>query len=677
MRRDLLISFGLVVMTAAIYAGVRNAEFVYFDDGGYVYFNGGEFVQQNPHVCDGLTPASVAWAFTVGTDPEHQANWHPLTWLSHMLDVEMFGVAGDKWGLPASGWHHLSGLALHLANTVLLFLVLNSLSGAAWPSAAVAALFALHPLHVESVAWVSERKDVLSTFFALLAIGAYGAYARRPGLGRYALVFLCLALGLMAKPMLVTLPFLLLLLDYWPLERVPFEKRQNSSSAQNNPSPLMPRQAARAAPASRHERRRIARAARRAAIPASPPLQPRSWSWLVLEKLPLLALSAVSSYITFVVQRESAAWVAVEDFPLASRVENALLACVGYLGKTFWPTGLAVLYPLPQDDLDLGAAMAAAGLLLAISAAVCWAAWRGRRYLAVGWFWYLGMLVPVIGLVQVGNQSMADRYTYLPLVGLFVMAAWGAADLAASRPYRRPALAIVAGAVLLPCMWLTHRQTAYWANSECLFRHALDVTAENFRMQSNLGNVLTWQGRKKEAVREYLKALAIKPRDPEAHNNLANTLKELRRTDDALQHYRAAIDCDPGYVDAHYNLANTLRDRGELDEAAVQYHEALRLRPGYADAYAGLARISLVRGKAEDAVRLAEYACQLTGRRQPELLNVLAAAYDQAGRFDQAAATAREAIPLAASAGRADLAAEIQKRLRLSEAHRPSRAGGK
>lgn len=404
---------------------------------------------------------------------------------------------------------------------------------------------------------------------------------------------------------------------------------------------------------------------------------PGGWSWLVLEKIPFFALSAISSYVTFVVQRASAAWVGAEKFSLAERIENALLAYAGYLGKTLWPAGLAVLYPLRKEDIHPGPAMAAAALLLAISAAAGWAAWRGRRYLAVGWLWYVGMLVPVVGLVQVGAQKMADRYTYLPSLGLYVMAAWGAADLTARWPCRKPVLALLAAAVLLPCAWLTYRQTTYWANSESLFRHALAVTTGNVITQSNLGNVLTWQGRKEEAVREYLKAIDMVPGYAEAYNNLANTLRELGRTEAAIRRYRQALDFNPDYPEANDNLANTLVARGEFGEAAEHYEKAIQARPGYADAYAGLAYVFIAQGKTEEAVRSAQRACELTGRRDPGPLDILAVAYDQAGRFDDAAATAREAIQLAVSAGRDKLAAEIRGRLALYEAHRSNRSGGR
>jgi tetratricopeptide (TPR) repeat protein len=763
-------------MTAAVYlcGGIYRAKFVYFDDGKYVYFNGGGgYVEQNRHVCAGLTRDSARWAFT----SMEEANWHPLTWLSHMLDVTLFGL----W----AGGHHLTSLALHCANAVLVFLVLRSLSapcsaavptagagetpapqagcgqsrsGAVWPSAAVAALFALHPLHVESVAWVAERKDVLSTFLGLLTLLAYASYARhamaekgdsphlceapsgpfrqmgtvpffRPS-RRYLLVIVGLALGLMAKPMLVTLPFVCLLLDYWPLGRLgpsgataagpnpPSQKDRSDPSSRGAPSKKSRRRSARAPAAPRRP------AAGSAAPPPARTLRQRAFR-LVAEKAPLLALAAASCVVTYIAQQGSAAIVHLEALSLAERLENVLTAYVRYLGKTLWPAGLASLYPLRGENLHALTALAAAALLVAVSAAVVLAARHGRRYLAVGWFWYLGTLVPVIGLVQVGEQSMADRYTYLPSLGLFIMAAWGAADVTARWRHRRLALVLLAQAVLLPCMILTARQAAFWADSETLFRHTLSVTTNNRIAHNNLGNILTWRGaelhdmarteaieqyrraveidsryaeaynnlgntlqecnRLGEAVRQYRKAIGAKADYPEAHNNLGNALLRLGQVPEAIEHYEAAIRLKPAYPEAHFGLGNAWYKMGQVPEAIEHYEAAVRLRPDYLQARNNLVlvlnRLAAIRAAAPEAaqrdgaqaVRLAQRACQLAGGQNPELLDTLAAAYAEAGSFDQAVATAREAIRLASAAGRGDLAAQIGSRLALYEVHRPCR----
>jgi Flp pilus assembly protein TadD len=731
MRRDLVISTALVAVTAAAYWQAACLGLVAFDDLDYV--------SENAHVLGGLTWQGAAWAFTT---PE-QCNWHPVTWLSHMADVELFGT----W----SGGYHLASLALHCANTVLLFLILRWMTGAAWRSAAVAALFAVHPLHVESVAWVAERKDVLSAFLGLLALIAYVWYVRRPGVGRYVAVFVLLALGLMAKPMLVTLPLVFLLLDWWPLGRL---AKKGSAAAPDAPT-------APAAAAQEASRRRVALR-------------------LVLEKAPLLALSAASSVITYVVQQRGGATVKLEWIPPGLRVENAVLSYVGYLGKMLWPADLAVYYPYVRSP-SLASVLAAAGLLAAISAAVAWGARRGRQYLAVGWLWYLGMLVPVIGLVQVGGQAMADRYTYLPLVGMFIMAVWGAADLAANWRHGQKALAPAAACVVLALAAATARQVTYWTDSAALFEHAAAATADNsfahynagaalmrlgrtreavehyreairidpvhvkarnnlgvfladhgrtdeaiahFRvairlrpddpeLHYNLGRSLAAQGRTQEAVAHYREAIRLKPDYVDAHNNLGNALAREGRTEEAIEHYRQALRIRPDYAIVHNNLANALADRGlnqeaaaqcreavrleprsaearnnlaaalaacgRTDEAVAQYREAIRLKPELPEPYRNLAWIHAAHPdpkfrSAAEAVALAERACELTGRRDPDALDALASAYAEAGRFPEAAAVARQAADLAAATGQADLAADIQTRLRLYESGQPYRS---
>jgi hypothetical protein len=742
--RDVLLCACLAAATAAVYlfGGISRANFVYFDDGKYVYADsGGGYVEKNPHVCAGLTWDSVGWAFT----SMEQANWHPLTWLSHMLDVTLFGL----W----PGGHHLTNLLLHCVNAVLVFLVMRSLSEVVWPSAAVAAFFALHPLHVESVAWVAERKDVLSTFLGLLALGAYAAYARRPmsrgqvlwtvaatawvalvwliayaraiepllhlqptpsgvPLGsalssaalltlpalavygyvswRLLLVIVALAVGLMAKPMLVTLPFVCLLLDYWPLGRVPALGWPGEARAESQPTRKAgPQPSARRL---RRARRGGAAAAAQAASPARAPSPLATLGYLVLEKLPLILLVVASSMVTYAAQQRGGAVVPAAKLPfLPDRIEIVLTAYVRYLGKTLWPAGLASLYPLPLPGHGphLAAVLAAVGLLV-ISVAVVWAARHGRRYLAVGWLWYLGTLVPVIGLIQIGDRSLADRYTYLPSLGLFIMAAWGAAEVAGPWPRSRPVLACLTAGLLLACMLLTARQVGYWATSEALFRHTLDVTTDNRITHNNLGNILTWRARdlhdsvRSEAIEQYHLALKIDPNYAEAYNNLGNTLKECNRPNEAIEQYLKAIEADPNYPQAHCNLGNSLVARGQLDKALDEYETSLRL--GNAEAAPNLVRVLVhlarIRAAAPNAaqrngaqaVRLAQRACQLAvGQDLVEAADTLAMAYAEAGSFDQATATAGEAVRLALTIERNDMAEAIRGRRALYEAHRPFR----
>jgi hypothetical protein len=483
----------LALLTLVVYWSCLDHSFVNYDDPDYV--------TQNPHVQAGLTLRGVRWACT----SRDCANWHPLTWLSLELDATLFG------GQNARGFHCINVL-LHTVNTVMLFWVLSAMTGAVWRSAVVAALFALHPLHVESVAWVAERKDVLSTLFWMLTLAAYLAYVRRPRVGRYLLVMLTLGSELMAKPMLVTLPFVLLLLDYWPLRR--------SDSVRQ----------------------------------------------LVLEKVPLFALVLASCALTFLVQRRSQAVASLERFPLDVRVGNALLAYATYLGKTFWPLHLAVFYPHPGATISIVSVLAAASLLLVITVLVLGPG-RHWPYLAVGWLWYLGTLVPVIGLVQVGNQAMADRYTYVPLIGVFLALTWGASDLA--RAWHMPRFVLAAGtvAVLAACVILTRTQEAYWKDDLSLYPHTIAVTQRNVLAHYNLGKALKDLGRPAEAETEYRTAIELAPTDAKIHNNLGNVLTDLGRREEALTEFRQAIALDFETALPHLNLGRALLEEGRFAEA--------------------------------------------------------------------------------------------------------------
>jgi tetratricopeptide (TPR) repeat protein len=672
LQSPLLISFLLGLITFAIYSPVAKNEFVNYDDS--------EYVAANPHV-QNLTWKNIAWAFTTA----HASNWHPLTWLSHMVDWQLFG------NHPAA--HHLVSVAFHAANAVLLFLVLRRLTGAHWRSAFVAALFAWHPVHVESVAWASERKDVLSGFFFLLTLMAYGRFteSKVSGLkskdaGWCVLALVFFALGLMSKPMLVTTPFVLLLLDYWPLRRFSIPSIHQST----NPSTDRP------------------------AVPL------RS---LFFEKIPFFVLSVVSCIITFLVQRKGGA--VSTSISLGARIANAVVAYVRYLGDCFWPSKLSVLYPHPGHwpGWEVGGA---AAVLIGISVLVGW--WFFKRpYVFVGSCWFAGMLVPTIGLVQVGVQSMADRYTYLPLIGLFMIVAWGVADvvqagqattvgkevrenpqpevqgprskvqspkskhtttdrasgndesgLVAPGPAMGPLIA--AGCfVLFVCAILTVKQVAYWENSETLFRHAVQVTQSNYLAYNNLGFYLSNKGRSAEAMQNYLKALEInpnyedahnnvgyalaarkqyaeaivhyqaalkiKPNHTEVHNNLGNALADTGQIDQAIEHYLIVLKQNPEHTDAHNNLGVALAMKGRFDEAIEHFHAALRLKPDYASAHSNLGNAYAVQHKIEEAIHEYRQSLRLSPN-DSQAHNNLANALSEQGRLDEAIAQYQEALRL-------------------------------
>lgn len=513
-RTLLLLCAALALLVGADYSRVVGNHFIDYDDPAYI--------TANPHIRAGLTLDTAIWAFTTG----HRSNWHPLTWLSHALDVTLFGLD------PAG--HHLVSLALHAANAVLLLLALFLMTGAPWRSAVVAALFALHPLHVESVAWAAERKDVLSTFFWMLTLVLYARHVARPAAATRWLTAVALGLGLLAKPMLVTLPFILLLLDFWPLRRFGGE-----AEAQG---------------------RRLV-----------PP--PR----LFREKLPLFVLVAASCIVTWVVQQRGGAVAALEAVPFGARLANASVAYVTYLVQTFWPSGLGVLYPYAAP-LPAWKVIGSCAVLAAITIGVLKAA-RRAPYLVTGWFWCIGALVPVIGLVQVGVQSHADRYTYVPLIGIFLMLAWGIPDLSRAWRYRRLALAAAALAALVGCAILTWRQVGYWRDSVTLFEHTLQVTADNYIVDNNLGAALTGQGRLDEGLRYLEEARRIRPDHAPTLSNLGVALQGKGRVQEAINLYREAVKFKPTHVEAWFNLGNALEKTGDLDGAIAAFREAAQLQP--------------------------------------------------------------------------------------------------
>ena len=688
-----MIGLCLILLTLVPYWQVLRSDFVLFDDDGYVW--------HNLMVQAGWTHASISWAFTTMT----QANWHPLTWLSHMLDCELYGLR--PWG------HHLSSLLIHLANVLLLMFLLRRATGSLWCSTFVAALFAVHPLHVESVAWVAERKDVLSAFFWMLTSWCYIRYVERPRMGRYVWVVLSFALGLMAKPMLVTLPFVLLLMDYWPLGRL------NEVGAKG-----------------------LNRAIRWKQI-----------SQLFWEKAPLFILTAVSAAVTCVAQRGTGAIISGSLLPFSIRFGNALLTYVKYISKILCPSGLAVFYPHPRSSLSLWQVWVA-GLLLILASLQVLRLWKRHAYLTVGWFWYLGTLVPVIGLVQVGGQAMADRYTYIPLIGIAIIAAWGIPELLIRRPQAEKALSrrkktllgLCAGLVISILTGITWVQVGYWHNSATLFEHALSVTSKNGPMQNNLGLYLQQKGKLQEAAAHYSEAVRIEPNDENARNNLGITLANMGRLDEAIVQYEQALQIRPDSAEAHYNLGIALGRQGRSDEAVRHFAEALRIKPGFAKAHYNLAllmgllkrpkeaifhyrealriepdyvealnELGLVlsrEGRIEEAIacyreslqrkpdqpgvlnnlawylatsetektrdgaqaiRLATRACELMKYADANFLGTLAAAFAEAGRFDEAAQTVQKAAGMALSSGQKELLRDLKEQSELYKTRRPYR----
>jgi len=592
---DLAVAGALVLAVGAVFAQVRGHAFLNFDDPLYV--------TANPMVRRGLSLDAMRWALSA----MEAQNWHPLTWLSHMLDVTLFGLD--------AGAHLLVNVAWHALDSVLVYALWRITTGQVVASAIVAALFALHPAHVESVAWLSERKDVLSTAFGFATMLAWVAWTRRPGPGRYALVLVALALGLMAKPMLVTLPVVLGLLDLWPLAR----------------------------------------------------LRSRGW-WVVVEKLPLLALAAGASVATLVAQAAGGAMAAVSALPLEERVANATLAYVRYLGVLLWPVDLALVYPL---EVPVPRAPAAgAGLFLLATTALAVGAARRRPYVLVGWLWYLVTLAPVIGIVQVGEQAMADRYTYLPFVGLFVVVAFGGAELVGRWPRLRLAAAGLAAIALAACAVLSHQQTARWRDSETIFRHTLAVTRNNHLAHQGLALALAAGGRYEEAVAEHRAAARVWPDYFDAHWGAAVLLDRLGRREEAVGDFGEAARLRPDAPPVRYAHAKALLAAGRHAEAVDELRAAVRLAPSWPPAVILLAWTLATSSDAslrapDEAVAVAERGLAGPGAGDPDMLDALAAAYAAAGRFEDAVETATGAAAAARAAGRDDLASEIEERRAL------------
>jgi Flp pilus assembly protein TadD len=538
----------LALVTLAVYWPVSRHEFINLDDQEYITFN--------PHVISGLTLTNVAWAFKT----TEAANWHPLTWISHMADCSLYGVK------PAG--HHLTNLFFHIADTLLLFLLLMQLTGALWRSFFVAAFFAWHPLHVESVAWAAERKDVLSAFFWMLTLIAYVRYATLSKIQNpkskvfYVLALFLFACGLMSKPMVVTLPFVLLLLDFWPLKRM-----------------------------------------------ANGEWRTANIKTLLVEKIPFFALAIAGSVVTYVVQKSAGAVWSAGAVPFQSHLANALLSYIRYISKTFCPVNMAVLYPY-HSHFSTGLAVGAALVLAFWTGLFLWRA-RQNPYLIVGWLWFLGTLVPAIGLVQVGSQSMADRYMYLPSIGLFIIVTWGLNDFLNSRPQWRKPVVCAGGLALAGCLVCTGVQLGYWQNSIKLFRHTIEVTTYNYSVFNALGGALEEAGQKDEALLCYAESVQIEDHYPPAQYNLGMALLSRGAFDKACEHLSVAVKLVPEDAGARYSYGTALMNDGKLDAAAAQLTEAIRLRADFPDAQTRLAMVCLKQNKPDDAIAHFSDAAQL------------------------------------------------------------------
>ena len=641
MSRPRLIALLLALVTLVVYLPVARDGFVNYDDNDYV--------TENSFVKNGLTWTDVKWAFTTG----HASNWHPLTWLSHMADCELFGLN--------PGAHHFVGALFHSANVALLFVLLLRLTRRLWPSAVVAALFAWHPLHVESVAWIAERKDVLSTLFALLALLSYAKYAQENCRRSFWFALFFFALGLMSKPMLVTLPFVMLLLDFWPLQRVANDKRRLTEVLR-----------------------------------------------LAVEKIPFFLLTAISCAVTFLVQHSGHAVASLNEIPLRYRLENAPVAVASYLGKIFWPAQLAVIYPIREISAPVAAL--AVVILVLISTAV-WLARKNHPCWLFGWLWFLGTLMPVIGLVQVGSAALADRYTYIPSIGIFIAVIFGLQDLPGRLQTSKIIFPTVTAFVLSACVVLTEKQLRYWRNSETLFRHTLTVTKNNDVAHTDLGVALDQQNKTAEALAEYREAARLNPDRYQVHNNIAIQLDRLGRPAEALAEYREAIRLSPKNPILHSAAGSELAELGKSADALKEFSEAERLDPGYATPHAEAAKVFFQEGrdtKAVDELRaalrcapdnfqilastahylavnqnaaardgksalvLALKANALSGNSQSMVFDALGMAFAEVGDFTNAQTCAQNAITLATNA-QMKKTEPLEQRLELYKNHQPWR----
>jgi tetratricopeptide (TPR) repeat protein len=544
----IVICLFLILSTLIAYWQLQHHDFINFDDEVYVV--------KNYHVQDGISIKSIKWAFTAYS----ASNWHPLTWLSHMLDYQLYGLK------PAG--HHLTSRFLHIINVLLLFVVFIKATNNIWQSSLIAALFAIHPVHVESVAWVAERKDLLSTFFWLLTLWFYIKYVEHRSIYRYFPVLLFFAFGLMSKPMVVTLPCVLLLLDYWPLNRF-------------RASDFIPYLTSR---------------------------QHLSLFSLIIEKIPLFILSAISCVITFYAQKYGGAVASLDFIPYKIRISNAIISYINYLINMFWPFNLGVFYPYPEY-FPFWKIMVS--LLILISITFFSIKLKQKPFFLVGWLWYLGTMVPVIGIIQVGSQSMADRYTYIPSIGISIIIAWGVPEIFSKFRYKRPFLLALTSVFLFLLMILTWIQVSYWKNSISLFKHTIRVTEKNYTAYNSLGVALASQDKFDDAILNYKHALCIKPDYTSALNNLGNALENKGHYDEAIKHYLKVIEIDPNYVGAYLNIGNIMQKEDRFDEAISNYKKALSIEPEYIDAYHNLGVAFYRKGDFSEAINCLQEALRI------------------------------------------------------------------
>ncbi len=589
----IIICLLLILSILTVYGKVRQYEFTNFDDGSYV--------TSNSFVRSGVNLTSFRWSFSFQQKDKNY--WTPLTWLSHMLDVELYGLE--------PGWHHLTNVLFHSANTLLLFIALNWMTGAMWRSAFVAVLFALHPLNVESVAWIAQRKNVLSSFFWMVTLIAYQYYIQRPKSLRYVAVCLAFALGLLAKPMLVTLPFVLLLLDYWPLRRWSPASSDTGIRLKSNTIRL------------------------------------------IFEKVPLLVFSALSVYISSKSVQHKGDVIVFDLVPMLLRIENALVSYVMYMAKMIWPQNLSVYYPFP-DMITVDQIVGALAVLMCVSALVIWGL-KHRPYFAVGWFWFLGTLVPVIGLVQVGLwPAMADRWAYIPLIGLFIMIAWGIPELIQGWRHKYKILAIAAGAILLLLFITTQIQIRHWRDSTSLFRQAVKAATGSSTSQNKLGNAFIYdnlamalmkEGRTDEALHNLVAAVNLTPDSPRVNNDLGIILLQEGEIDGAIGYFSRAVELNPAYSSAHYNLATALIQSKKFDEAISHYLIALKLAPNNKETLNDLANLLVARGRDNEALSYYAKALDLDPR-DPEVHNNMGVVMIHIGKIREAVRHFRIALQL-------------------------------
>ena len=592
-NRNPVVCLLLAVITLAIYNPVNRHPFVNYDDDRYV--------TDNAHVREGLNAGTVSWALT----STEQANWHPLTWMSHALDVSLFRLN------PAG--HHFTSVAIHIANAILLYLLLIWATNRLGPSLFVAALFAIHPVNVESVAWIAERKNVLCTLFFFLTLWAYGWYAKKPDWKRHLVVAVLFAAGLASKPMVITLPFVLLLLDFWPLA-------QTAGGDANG----------------------------------------RPWSRRIIEKVPLLLMSAASAAITMHAQQTGGAIRSTNEFSFGVRLGNAINAYAMYLWKMVWPSHLAPLYPHPGDSLAAWRVALAALVLIAITGAV-WR-FRARGYLLVGWLWFLGTLFPVIGLIQIGEAAMADRYAYIPLIGIYVMIAFGIADLARQKHLGLWPV-VPATAALVALAITTHTQIGYWQSNEELWSHTLAVTTNNFVAEDNLGGALILEGREEEAHPHFEAAARINPKDPMSHSNLGTYYETHNQPGDAVAQYETAagLTSDPALLAQTYaNLGATYRTLGEDDQARTEYDQSLRYNPNQFNAWLGLGLLAAKAGKLDEAITDLSRSVELQPTAQAYV--ALGRTLTQRGQSAQALDAFEQALKISPDLVEAKQAAEALRR---------------